>query len=134
PQYHPDSQATWAALSASAVFPTPPIPARTETTTDLGVGAGSRRAVIWSRSWARPMNLAGGPGTASNATGTAGPWWMVVVLPTPPCTVWACTVAPEGLPMRVLRTLPGGVWGVGSLMGVRRRARCWGGGVPRACR
>src|SRR5699024_12713754 len=80
------------------------------------------------------MNLAGGPGTASNATGTAGPWWMVVVLPTPPCTVWACTVAPEGLPVRVLRTLPGGGWGEGSLMGVRRRARRRGGGVAAAWR
>src|SRR5699024_12078392 len=119
------------ALSASAVFPTPPIPARTETTTDLGVGAGSRRAVIWSRSWARPMNLAGGPGTASNATGTAGPWWMVVVLPTPPCTVWACTVAPEGRPVIVLRALPGAGGGECSLLGERRSARGRGGGEVR---
>src|SRR5699024_328623 len=122
-QNHPDSQATWAALSASAVFPTPPIPARTETTTDLGVGAGSRRAVIWSRSWARPMNLAGGPGTASNATGTAGHWWTVVVVPSPTRPGRPVTVAPAARPRTVLRRRTGGGCGVGARVAGRRGAR-----------
>src|SRR5699024_1430354 len=65
-----------------------------------GVAPGcSSPPVVLGRGW--PSCLPGRGGTAVLAAGSVGSPVRWVVLPTPPWTVWACTVGPEGWPVIV---------------------------------